>query len=769
MAKTLPVLLIKDFVILPQETMKVEPSNNLSIEILTLSEKLYQNEILVLSPKDSLEENPSVEDLPKIGIISKIKNKIELPNHHIRVTLEGIKRIKIEKYFNLEKNSEILGCQYFYLEEQLGKEADQESYKKELKKVLKKYITLNSNVSNEILNEIDFLSFSQFIDKLTCVLPLDSKQKEAYVEERNVMARAKKLLEDFILELKIVKLDQQVISSLEEGLNQSQKEFVLNEKLKVIQKELGEENKKSKEIEEYFHLLDSFDLSLRTKKKIQNEIKKYEVMSENSPDISFVRNYLELIFSLPWNEETVECEDLKMIEKALNKTHYGLKNIKMRILEYVAMKKRNPLLQAPILCLVGPPGVGKSTIAYSIANALHREFYKISVGGLNDSSELTGHRRTYLGSAPGKIITALQKCGSKNPLILIDEVDKMVKDYKGDPASVLLDILDPNLNQTFTDSYLEEPFDLSHVLFFLTANRADEIPNELKDRLEIIEISSYSTQEKMSLAEDYILPLLHLDYHIREEEVKISKEALEYLILNYTAEAGVRDLKRKLEEVYRKSILDSEKNKKSLEITLEVKDIKRILEEKVTLQDYEPKEKSCGLVKALAVTDLGGIPIPIEAVCFQGSGKIYWTGSLGETMKESIEVVMSFLKANAPSFEIPFEWFQTKDFHIHALDASTKKDGPSAGLAITTALISLMKKIEISPLIAMSGEMTLRGEILPVGGVKEKVIGAYNRGLKKIYLPEANKVDVKHISKEVKEGIAICYVKDYAEIYKDLF
>jgi len=769
MAKTLPVLLLKDFVILPNQEVKVETGETFSFETLALSEEEFSSEILIVSPRDSLEEMPEIEDLPNLSVVAKIKKKITLPNGSLRVTFFGLQRVKISKYYPFSKES-ILLCDYFHIQQHKIGESEELALRKELKKVLRKYIKLSPHASNNILQDLDeYETFADFVDKIASFLPTTLENKISYVEETSVIKRANKLLDDFTVELKILKLDQKINQNLQTSLEENQKEFVLREKIREIERELGEENKKSEEIEQYFSLLKDLNLPQTTYQKVFREIKKYEFMNEMSPEISFVRNYLDLFFTLPWNEETIETEDLKLIESQLNKTHYGLKNVKTRVLEYAAMKKRNPLLQAPIICLVGPPGVGKSTIASSIAKALHRKFYKISVGGLNDSSELTGHRRTYLGSAPGKIITALQKCGSKNPLILIDEVDKMVKDYKGDPASVLLDILDSNLNQNFVDSYLEEPMDLSHVLFFLTANHLEDIPSELKDRLEIISLSSYSTMEKIKVAKEYLLPLIHLDYHIREGEIVITDDALKHLILNYTNEAGVRDLKRNLEELYRKVILSSTKNKKNLGITIDSKDLKRFLEEKADVLDLKPTILRSGLVLGLAVTDIGGTILPLESVMYSGSGKVFMTGSIGEVMKESLEVVFSFLKSHAKEFDVSERTLKTKDVHIHAMEGAIKKDGPSAGVSILTSLISLYTNRLVSFDIAMTGEMTLRGEILPVGGVKEKVIGAYNRGIKTVILPEANKLDLKNIPKEVKTSLEIILVREYKEIYEVIF
>lgn len=770
MAKTLPVMLLKKFVLLPNQEVKLELNNELSHQIIDFSEKEYMGKIVIVSPKDTLEEVPLVEDLPVIAVEASIVKRIELSPNHERITLIGNRRIKVQKYYNCPNIKEALQCDYYIPQLPKLNETDEISRKRELLKLLKQYVKTSPMIDNSILQEIqEHMSLDEITDRLAFFLPMHLEKKMSYVEEINSLKRADNLIEDFIVELQILKLDQKINVAVQKELETSQKEFVLRERIKELQKELGESGDQNKEAMQYREKLASLDIPNRTKQKIEKEIQKYELMNEMSPDMSFVRNYLETFFSLPWNDESIEATDLNYIKSTLNKSHYGLKEVKTRILEYAAMRERNPMLTSPILCLVGPPGVGKSTIASSIATSLHRTFYKISVGGLNDSAELVGHRRTYLGSSPGKIIQALQKCGSKNPVLLIDEVDKMVKDYKGDPASVLLDVLDPNLNQTFMDAYLEEPFDLSHVLFILTANYKEDIPLELRDRLEIIELSSYSTLEKLKLAKEYLLPSIYLEYHLSEEEIVFSDEALESVILNYTSEAGVRDLRRKLETILRKVIMESVKDKKNLNVIIEKKDIKKYLDETLSFRDYRPKLHTSGLVNGLAVTGVGGFVMPIESTLYDGTGKVVMTGLLGDVMKESLNVVMSYLKANAKYFQINESFFSKKDVHIHVLEGSIPKNGPSAGVAITTSLISLYTNKKVPSNIAMTGEMTLRGEILPVGGIKEKVISAYNSQIHTIYLPKANEMDVKKVPKEIRDSMHIVFVKQYKDIYHLLF
>ena len=769
-AKTLPVLLMKEFVLLPNQEVKLELNNSLSYSVMELSKNEYQSQLLLVCPKDGLEEIPTIDDLPDIAVVATIEKRLVLEDGRERITLMGHRRVKINRYYNPKENKEILLCDYLTLELPKIVDVEEEALKSELLRLLKQYVKSSPNMDNSILQLVSSeMSLHEMTDLIAVYLPMTIEKKRVYVEEINSYRRAKSLMDDFVIELQVLKLDQEINERLQQDMDQEQKEYLVKEKIRLLQDEIGDFHEQQKEIEKYQAKLAELDLPFKTKRKIESEIQKYEYMNENSPDLSFQRNYLDTFFSLPWNEERIEASDLNYVSSILNKSHYGLKDIKERILEYAAMKSRNPMLVSPILCLVGPPGTGKSTIASSIAKSLHRDFAKISVGGLNDSAELIGHRKTYLGSSPGKIIQALQKCGSKNPVLLIDEVDKMVRDYKGDPASVLLDVLDPNLNQTFTDNYLEEPFDLSHVLFILTANYIQDIPPELRDRLEILELSSYTTLEKISLAKDYLLPSIYLEYHLEEEKISFSDEALEYLILNYTYEAGVRDLRRKLETILRKMIMESVKKKKNFHNKIDQKDIKKYLEETITANDMKPKVFVPGLVNGLAVTSVGGEVLSIEATTFEGKGKVVVTGMLGDVMKESLDVVMSFLKSHAKSFGIDSKVFSKKDVHIHILQGSTPKNGPSAGVAITTSLISLYLQKKVSQDIAMTGEMSLRGEIIPVGGIKEKVISALNAGIKTLFLPKANEIDVKKLPKEIKQNIKIIYVKEYQEIYKAIF
>ena len=733
MMKTLPVILLKEFILLPKEEIKIELNNELSRKIIMLSGKSFENKILVVSPKDTLEETPEVSDLPKIVVYGIITSKMELPNGHLRVKIVGKERIKIKKYYNDQDDNNILKCNYEEIKTSKIETALESALKRKIGSTLKKYVSLNPSLSNAILGLINNKqSLGEMTDVIVSFMNLSLDKKLFYMQEVSSQKRAQTLLDDLNYELEVLKFDQELNMNLQKSLDENQKEFILREKLKEIKKTLGEENEKKIEASEWLAKLETLDLDSKTVTKIKREISKYEQMNDLSPDASFIRNYLETFFALPWHKFSYDENDLDHILDVLNQTHYGLLEIKNRIIEYCAVKKRNPNLRSPIICLVGPPGVGKTTIAMSIAKALNKEFYKISVGGLNDASELSGNRRTYIGSGPGKIIEAMIKCPQ---------------------------------NLTFIDHYIEEPFDLSNVLFILTANDITKIPVELKDRLEIIEVSSYTLYEKINLAKEYLLPNIYAEYGINEKELTIPDGVISSIITHYTKEAGVRELKRKLESLVRKVLTSSIKAKKKLSLSLTEKDLKKYLDIYEFEDDILPKTNEAGLVNALAWTSVGGKVLPIESCKFPGNGKLEISGSIKDIMKESIMVAFDYIKSH---HEVNLD-FKEYDFHLHAIDGATPKDGPSAGVAIVTSLLSLITKKIISNTIAFTGEITLRGDILPVGGIKEKLIGAFNSGIRTVYLPKENKKDLKKVPEYVLENLEIILVNNYQEIYNKLF
>lgn len=750
----IPVILLKNLVILPNQEIKLELNNVISGKAINDASSNFKSEILVVAPMDLLEEEPSVDDLPKVGVIAKIKNKID-NDGVIEIKLRGLKRVAVNKYYQ-EKNNEVLYSEVMYIDLPALVEDEENAILKKLVDTLKKYINISKGISNDILNFVsNNKDLNKITDAITSFLPFNIGKKLEYMQEINPIKRAKALIKDMNEEIKGIEIDNELEEKIDESLQNDQRKFILKEKMKVLKQELGEDSWKKEEVIEYRKVLDKLKIDKKIKDHFSHEIDKYEIMSDDALEVSVMHNYLDWVLHLPWNKTRKENANFDEVYKELNKSHFGMDEIKTRISEYVAIKNLNRNIQSPIICLVGPPGVGKTTIAMSIARALNRDFYKISVGGLNDSTELVGSRRTYLASAPGKIIQGLNKCGSNNPLILIDEVDKMVKDYKGDPASTLLEILDPNQNKIFTDNYIEEPFDLSGVLFILTANNVSDIPKPILDRVELIELHSYTVFEKKDIAKNYMLPNILLDNMVYDNKIKFSDELLYFLINNYTDEAGVRDLERILSSLARK---------------ITINNIKILNEERVVKLLGNPKytsnlvmEEENGVVNTLAVSNSGGTLSKVEVVTCKGNDKLTITGNAGNILKESISVVLTMLK-------LKYKYsFHNEDIHVHFLDASSKKDGPSAGIALSVALCSLKENKKVPSDVAFTGEVSLNGSILKIGGLKEKLIAAYNKNIKVVYMPKSNSEDLENVPKLILDNMEVIPVSNFNEVYTKLF
>lgn len=750
----IPVILLKNLVILPNQEIKLELNNVISGKAINDASSNFKSEILVVAPMDLLEEEPSVDDLPKVGVIAKIKNKID-NDGVIEIKLRGLKRVAVNKYYQ-EKNNEVLYSEVMYIDLPALVEDEENAILKKLVDTLKKYINISKGISNDILNFVsNNKDLNKITDAITSFLPFNIGKKLEYMQEINPIKRAKALIKDMNEEIKGIEIDNELEEKIDESLQNDQRKFILKEKMKVLKQELGEDSWKKEEVIEYRKVLDKLKIDKKIKDHFSHEIDKYEIMSDDALEVSVMHNYLDWVLHLPWNKTRKENANFDEVYKELNKSHFGMDEIKTRISEYVAIKNLNRNIQSPIICLVGPPGVGKTTIAMSIARALNRDFYKISVGGLNDSTELVGSRRTYLASAPGKIIQGLNKCGSNNPLILIDEVDKMVKDYKGDPASTLLEILDPNQNKIFTDNYIEEPFDLSGVLFILTANNVSDIPKPILDRVELIELHSYTVFEKKDIAKNYMLPNILLDNMVYDNKLKFSDELLYFIINNYTEEAGVRDLERVLSSLARK---------------ITINNVKVLNEERVVRLLGNPKytsnlvmEEENGVVNTLAVSNSGGTLSKVEVVTCKGNDKLTITGNAGNILKESISVVLTMLK-------LKYKYsFHNEDIHVHFLDASSKKDGPSAGIALSVALCSLKENKKVPSDVAFTGEVSLNGSILKIGGLKEKLIAAYNKNIKVVYMPKSNSEDLENVPKLILDNMEVIPVSNFNEVYTKLF
>ena len=766
----LPVMLLKGIVLLPYQDVKLDLSSNISSKVIDVAINKYDSNILVICPVNPYEEAPDISDLPNVGVVGKIVNKLDLPNGNIRIVVSGIKRVKISQFIHRKEDYDLLTSEFDEVELPKFDEVEETALRRKIIELLKEYIETSMS-SNSVLASIrNVVDLGRLTDIIVSFMPFSLNKKLLYMRELNALHRANALVYDLSIELQVAQLDVKLDEVLRNEFEENQREYVLREKLEVIKKELGEDELKDEMIADYLERINNLKASSKLKNKLTNEVKKLDYTTESNPEVSSIRNYLDLILDLPFGIYSSDEKNLDKIMEVLNSTHFGLEKVKNRIIEYIAVKIRNKELKSPILCFVGPPGVGKTSLAIAIAKCLKKEFYKISVGGLNDGAELNGHRRTYIGASPGKIIQALKKCGTANPLILIDEIDKMVKDYKGDPASVLLDILDPEQNYMFIDNYVEEPFDLKDVLFILTANNEEDIPSALYDRLEIIELSSYTEFEKLDIAKNYLIPNIFIFHLVCSKEIKFSNDIIMAIITKYTKEAGVRDLDRNISTIVRKIVTNSVKELNSpIKTTVKKSDLIKFLgPAKYDLKNQVVTYQS-GLVNGLAYTTVGGMVMPVEAAIYPGKGELKITGMLGQVMEESISVALSYIKSNKKEFGVEKVNFDKSDIHIHFLEGAIKKDGPSAGIAITTSLISLLLDEKVDKTVAMTGEISLRGDILKIGGLKEKIIAAYNNGIKKVFIPHENNVDVNEIPKMVRDEIKIIPVKNYLEVFNKLF
>ena len=757
------VLVINDMVIFPNNEVRIEYDNNYDNQIINIVDHIEDNLMLIVNPLDDKVNN--VTSLPRYGILGRLKLKMNVPNGKTRLVIEGLDRVELTSY-------ELVDNYYkaSYKEVIIEEKKEYENYGNLLLKSLDIYINKVPYMGNAILTQIDHVdNLSDLCDLVASFLPLSYEHKKKYITIISPIERCELLIEDMNRDLKFVEIEQNIEKKVEEELNETQKEYFLREKIKEMQKELGDTNSKDIEIEKLKDKLKKLKCSSKIKEKIKSEIDKYESLHSNSPELGMVREYLDWMLNLPWNKYTKDNDDLENVQDILNSSHYALSEVKDRIIEYLAVKQNTNNLKSPIICLVGPPGVGKTSLAQSIAKSLGRKTAKISVGGINDEAEIVGHRRTYIGANPGRIIQGIRKAGSTNPVFIIDEIDKMTKDFKGDPASALLEVLDPEQNNKFSDHYIEEEFDLSKVMFIATANYIEQIPYELKDRLEIINISSYTEYEKLDIAKKHLIPKELEQHGLTSLQVQIEDEAIMIIIRNYTKEAGVRELERMIATMLRKIVKELLLNKEATFFNIKEKDIEKYLGKKKYFYMENIKNREPGVVNGMAYTIFGGDVLPVEVNMFKGKGNLTLTGSLGEVMQESCQIALDYIKANTKKFKIKNELLEENDIHIHVPEGAVNKDGPSAGITVTTAIISLLLNKPINGDIAMTGEITLRGRVLAIGGLKEKVIGSHRAGVRKIFIPKENKEDIEEIPKEIRKDIDFVCISNYQDLFKKLF
>ena len=759
---TLPLLPLRGLTVFPYMIIPFDVGRVASIK--AIEECMIKNQkIFLVTQKDPADNRPKIEDIYDVGTISKIKQLIKLPGDTIRVLVEGESRAKVDKiiqeepFFLVESKEIIYKIPASY-------NAELEALRRRILDAFENYLRLGNKVSPEnIIPLISNEDFNKLSDIIISNMILKTEIKQEILSEFNPIDRLTKLYEVLLSEIEVLEIENRINTKVRKQIDKMQKEYYLREQLKVIKSELGDKDGTTGEIEEYKKKMKDMDFPKEVVKKAEKELSRLLKMPPGSAESSVIRTYVDWLIELPWCKKTKEVIDLEKGWSILEEDHYGLTKVKERIIEYLAIRKFKNTLKGPIICFVGPPGVGKTSVAKSIARVLNRNYVRMSLGGIKDESEIRGHRRTYVGAMPGRIISAIKQSGSKNPLILLDEIDKLNSDFRGDPASALLEVLDSEQNHSFRDHYLEIPFDLSDVMFITTANNIDTIPKPLLDRMEVITLSSYTEEEKVAIAQTYLVPKQRKAHGLRKREMKINEKAIRELINYYTRESGVRELERQIAAVCRKVVkhLVSD-GKKSMTINSEK--ILQMLGKKKYRHDIVADKNEIGIARGLAWTPVGGETLIIEVSLMKGTGKVELTGHLGQIMKESASAAMSYIRSRADSFYIPEDFHSKYDVHIHVPEGAIHKDGPSAGITLATAMVSAFTGIPVIGSIAMTGEITLRGRVLPIGGLKEKVLAAHRAGIKTVILPEENNKDIEEIPDNIKNKIKFILVKTIDEV-----
>jgi ATP-dependent Lon protease len=750
----LPLLPLRDVVVFPHMVIPLFVGRPKSIKALEAAMEEGKNVVLV-AQKSAANDDPTPEDLYDVGSVATILQMLKLPDGTVKVLVEGVHRARINHVLNVKENYE---AEVSPIVQNEGDNNEVEAMRRSLFGQFDQYVKLNKKIPPEVLTSLSGIdSASRLSDTIAAHLPLKLEQKQQILENFDVPSRLEQLLSLLETEIDILQVEKRIRGRVKRQMEKSQREYYLNEQVKAIQKELGE-TEEGADIDELEKKIKAAHMPKEARAKAEAELKKLKLMSPMSAEATVVRNYIDTVVALPWKKKTKVNADLTNAEKVLDADHYGLDKVKERIVEYLAVQSRVDKLKAPILCLVGPPGVGKTSLGQSIAKATNRKFVRMSLGGVRDESEIRGHRRTYIGSMPGKILQNMSKVGVRNPLFLLDEVDKMGMDFRGDPASALLEVLDPEQNHTFQDHYVEVDFDLSDVMFVATSNSFN-IPPALLDRMEVIRLSGYTEDEKVHIARQYLLPKQMKANGVKDDELNVADQALRDITRYYTREAGVRGMDREIARICRKVVKAQLTKKKEGKVQVAAKNLDKFLGVRRYSYGIAEKANQVGQVTGLAWTEVGGELLTVEAARLPGKGKVDTTGKLGEVMQESIKAAISVVRSRAKGLGIAEDFYEKNDLHIHLPEGATPKDGPSAGIAITTSLVSVLTGIPVRCDVAMTGEITLRGEVLPIGGLKEKLLAAARGGIKTVLIPEENQKDLAEIPSEITKDLTILPVR----------
>lgn len=760
-SRSIPLLPLRGLLVYPSMVLHLDVGREKSVKALEQS-MVDDHMILLCSQSEVNIEEPTHDDIYRVGTVAKVRQMLKLPNGTIRVLVEGVHRAEIEQYLPNEQYYEVLAKE---LQETGEGDPELDALMRAVLSQFENYINLSKKVTPETLAAVsDIDQPGRLADVITSHLSLKIKDKQDILETVNVRSRLEKVLDLLNNEREVLELERKISQRVKKQMEKTQKEYYLREQMKAIQKELGEKEGRAGEVEELRNQLEEASLPEKIAAKVEKEIDRLEKMPASSAEGAVIRTYVEWLLALPWNKQTEDDLDIAKAEQILDEEHYGLEKPKERVLEYLAVQKLVKKLKGPILCFVGPPGVGKTSLARSIAKSLGREFVRISLGGVRDEAEIRGHRRTYVGAMPGRVIQGMRTAGTQNPVFLLDEIDKMAMDFRGDPASALLEVLDPEQNATFSDHYIEMPFDLSNVMFVTTANVVHNIPRPLLDRMELLTVPGYTELEKQKIAEQHLLPKQKREHGLEESQLDVKPEAILTLIREYTRESGVRNMEQQLASICRKAAKEIVANPESAPIAVDVAKLKEYLGPPKFRYGMAEQEDQIGAVTGLAWTEVGGDTLVIEVTVMPGNGKLTLTGKLGDVMKESAQAAFSYTRSRVKQLGIASDFHEKNDIHIHIPEGAIPKDGPSAGITMATALISALTNRPVSREVAMTGEITLRGRVLPIGGLKEKSLAAHRAGIRKVLIPKDNERDLRDVPDSVREAMTFVPVSHMDEV-----